>query len=212
MVLKAAAYTHIKRNNLKAAEALYERVLALAPESADDGYNYALILYTMGEYERAELVLVAHPFGMLENSEVILLHARILKAQGKPEAADRYHQWLETNTDPLVRYEYGLILEERGFYARAVEEFRRILKELTQDHKELKKAEAQYALARLLLKADPAGNEGIVELEGAVAGGFHDRERLETLLALSGISQSHKESIRRIIEKTPVQESGGKAP
>jgi tetratricopeptide (TPR) repeat protein len=44
LALKAAAYTYIRNGDIEKAAALYDRVLVLVPESADDGYNYALVL------------------------------------------------------------------------------------------------------------------------------------------------------------------------
>lgn len=200
MTLKAAAYTSIKLGNIEAAEALYDRILALEPENADDGYNYALVLYTMEKYEMSEAVLSKYPAALLENNEVILLFARIQRAQHKPEAMDKYAQWLETNSDPLVRYEYALLLEENGFYVRALEECRTVLKDLPQDSKEPKKSTLHYTIARLLLTADPENEEGITELQTAITEGFTDKEALETLLTQKGISASHKEEIQRIID------------
>jgi tetratricopeptide (TPR) repeat protein len=212
MTLKAAAYTSIKLGNIEGAEALYEKILALEPENADDGYNYALVLYTMEKYERSEAVLSKYPAALLENNEVILLFARIQRAQHKPEAADRYAQWLETNSDPLVRYEYALLLEENGFYVRALEECRTVLKDLPQDSKEPKKSTLHYTIARLLLIADPENEEGITELQSAITEGFDDKEALETLLTQKEISAAHKEEIQRIIDDMATAEQGKEAP
>jgi tetratricopeptide (TPR) repeat protein len=51
MALQAAAYSRIKNGDLEKAEALYNRVLVLVPESADDGFNYALVLYGLKQYD-----------------------------------------------------------------------------------------------------------------------------------------------------------------
>lgn len=201
MALKAAAYTQIKLGDLDAAEALYDQVLALAPESADDGYNYALILYTMEKYDQSEAVLANYPFALLENQDVMLLLARIHRAQQKPEALDGYAKWLETNKDPLVRYEYASMLESQGFYARALEEYQTALKELSSDKAAPKKSELHYAVARLILIADPTNEEGIAELQTAVTEGFDDVKALETLLTIQGIRADHKETIQRILDE-----------
>jgi tetratricopeptide (TPR) repeat protein len=212
MTLKAVAYTNIKMGDLSAAEALYERILAMSPESADDGYNYALVLYTMKKYDKGEAVLSKYPFALLENNEVILLLARTLRAQHKPEAADRYAQWLEVNSDSSVRYEYALVLEENGFYVRALEECRTALKDLSQDSKEPKKSALHYTIARLLLIADPENEEGITELQTAITEGFDDKEALETLMTQKEISAAHKEEIQRIIDDMAAAEQGKEAP
>lgn len=212
MTLKAAAYTKIKLGDLSAAEVLYDKILALSPESADDGYNYALVLYTMKKYDQSEAVLAKYQFALLENNEVILLYARIQRALHKPEAMDRYAQWLETNSDSLVRYEYALILEENGFYVRAIEECRTALKDLPQDNKEPKKSTLHYTIARLLLIADPENEEGITELQTAITEGFDDKESLEALLTQEGISATHKDEIQRIIDEMTAPKQEKDAP
>lgn len=199
MALKAAAYTNIKLGDLKAAEDLYRRVLALTPESADDGYNYALILYIMEKYDQSEAVLAKYPFGLLENSDVILLYARIQRAQDKSEAMDSYARWLETNDSAQVRYEYALLLESHSFYARALEHARAALKDLPADSEEPKKPDVHYAVARLLLIADPDSEEGIAELKAAVAEGFNDQKALETLANREGVV--YKDEIRQIADE-----------
>jgi tetratricopeptide (TPR) repeat protein len=212
MVLKATAYTHIKMGNIEQAEALYQQVLALTPESADDGYNYALVLYVMEKYDRSEQVLAAYPFALQENMEVLLLFARAQKAQQKPEAVDSYAQWFEANgekSDPQVRAEYASALEAGGFYARAVEEYRTILKELPQrplPSQDLSPSQVRYTLARLLLIADPENEEGITELTTALREGFDDQDALEALMEEEGISEAHKEAIRRLIDEGPPSE------
>ncbi|MCL2190961.1 MAG: tetratricopeptide repeat protein, partial [Treponema sp.] len=54
LALRAAAYTRIRTGEIEKASALYERFLALVPESADDGYNHALVLFAMQRYAEAE--------------------------------------------------------------------------------------------------------------------------------------------------------------
>ncbi|MDR3170909.1 MAG: tetratricopeptide repeat protein [Treponema sp.] len=201
MALKAAAYTRIKTGDLNAAEDLYNRVLALVPESADDGYNYALVLYAMEKYDRAEMILSKYQFALLENKDVLLLFARTRRALHKPEAADSYAQWLEANTDPAVHYEYAQVLEEAEFYARALEEYRKVLTELPPNSKEPTKSSLHYTIGRLLLIADAESEEGITELETAVTEGFTDTETLEALLEEENLSEAHKDAIQGIIDK-----------
>jgi tetratricopeptide (TPR) repeat protein len=200
MALKALAYTYIQIGDLNKAESLYNQVLALVPESADDGYNYALVLYVMEKYEMSEAVLSKYQFALLDNKDVLLLFARVQRAQDKPEAVDHYAQWLEANTDPVVRYEYGSVLEQAGLYARALEEYQTTLKELSANTKEPQKSSLHYAIARVLLIADAESEEGITELKSATAEGFNDTEALESLLNEAGISDTNKDGIRRIID------------
>jgi tetratricopeptide (TPR) repeat protein len=199
MALKASAYTHIKLGDIDEAEALYEQVQALLPESADDGYNYALFLYAMEKYADSDAVLDRYPHALFENNDTTLLSARIKKALHKPEAVDLYERYLEAKSDPLVRYEYVAVLEEGAFYARALEEARLTLKDLPDNSENLSKPFLRYTIARLLLIADSESSEGITELEAAVEDGFSDTETLEKLLDESAISAANKDSVQRVI-------------
>jgi tetratricopeptide (TPR) repeat protein len=210
MSLKAAAYTKVKMGDLESASAFYDRVLALTPESADDGYNYALILYVMEKYEESSAVLAKYPFALLENSDVILLNARLLRVQDKSEAMDWYARWLETNSSSQIRYEYVLILEEHGFYARALEQCRTALKDLPAGSNEPKKADVRFRLARLLLIADPDNDEGLTELREAISEGFDDIDALDALANREGIA--NKEEIQRIAEETATAKKAREVP
>jgi tetratricopeptide (TPR) repeat protein len=210
MALKAAAYTYIRLGNFDKAESIYRQVLTLVPESADDGYNHALLLYNMENYEESEAILGSYPHALFENSDTILLYARVQKAQHKPEAVNMYERYLEMKSDPAVRYEFALILEEGGFFARALEEYRNTLKDLPNTSENPTKTGLRFSIARLLLIADSGSEEGISELEGAVQDGFKDTAELEKLLEERAISDAHKADIRRIIDsinKKPEQSS-----
>jgi tetratricopeptide (TPR) repeat protein len=200
MALKATAYTHTKLGNLDKAESVYRQVLLLVPESADDGYNHALLLYNMEKYAESEAVLARYPHALLENSDTILLCARAQKAQHKPEAVNMYERYLEMKSDPATRYEFAVILEEGGFFARALEEYRAALKDLPDKSENPTKVELRFTIARLLLIADSSSEEGISELEAAVQDGFKDSAELEKLLEERGISDARKADIRRIID------------
>jgi tetratricopeptide (TPR) repeat protein len=200
MALKAIAYTRIKTGDLEIAERFYERVLALVPESADDGYNYALVLFAIKKYAEAEKVLGAHEFALLDNNEVLLLYARAQAAQDKIEAVDSYAQWLVNNSDPKVRYEYAQLLEKAELYARALEEYRTTLNGLAQDSADPKKPDLRYAIARLLLIADSENAEGATELETAVSEGFTDTAALEELLKDARISAANRGAIQTQID------------
>jgi tetratricopeptide (TPR) repeat protein len=203
MALKAAAYSRIKNGDLKKAEALYDRVLALVPENADDGYNYALVLYAMEKYENCEEVLNRYPYTLEENSASLLLLARAQKAQKKVEAADTYAKWRTVHTgaaNPRGLYEYAQVLEDAGLYARALEQYEETIKALTADTEELKKSTLRFEKARLLLTVDPENNEGITELSSAVNDGFSDTEAIEALLRDDRITQANKDEIRKVID------------
>ena len=202
MALKAAAYSRIKNGDFEKAEALYNRVLALVPESADDGFNYALVLYGLKKYEKCEAVLNRYPFALEENSTSLLLLARAQKAQNKVEAVDTYAKWVITNTgtaNPQGLYEYAQVLESASLYAKALEQYDVAIKALTKDTEELKKSKLRFEKARLLLTADPENADGIKELSTAAGEDFNDIAAVESLLSDERITQSHKDEIRKII-------------
>jgi tetratricopeptide (TPR) repeat protein len=198
LALKAAAYTRIKTGEPEKAEALYNRVLELVPESADDGYNYALVLSALNKHDKAEEVLSRYPFALDENGSALLLLARVQRAQNKVEAADTYGRWLQNNSDPQARYEYAQALEQGAFYARALEEYRGILESVKPGEKP-PRPELRFALARLLLIADSQNEEGLTELKAALSEGFDGEDKLRELLADSRISPSHKEAIEQML-------------
>jgi tetratricopeptide (TPR) repeat protein len=210
MALKATAYTYAKLGNLDKAESVYRQVLTLVPESADDGYNHALLLYNMEKYAESEAVLARYPHALFENSDTILLCARAQRAQHKPEAVNMYERYLEMKSDPVAHYEFAVILEEGGFFARALEEYRAALKDLPDKSENPTKTGLRFSIGRLLLIADSDSEEGISELEAAVKDGFKDTDELEKLLEERAISDARKADIRRIIDginKGPEQSS-----
>jgi tetratricopeptide (TPR) repeat protein len=205
--LKAAAYARIKTGDLDKAEAYYSRTLELAPESADNGYNYALVLYALKKYGDAEEILVRRPVVLRENKDALLLYARTQKAQRKPEAVDSYALWLADNDDPQARYEYGVCLEYTQLYALALETYRAAYRAMLADSKNPTKPEARFAIARVLLIADSDNDEGIAELEGAIVDGFTDFDAVKLMLTEDSISETRKADIQRIIDNPPSQAS-----
>jgi tetratricopeptide (TPR) repeat protein len=198
LALKAAAYTRIKTGDIDLAEKHYSKLLELVPESVDDGYNHALVLYAMGRYSDAQTVLEKYLLSLLGNSEVQLLFARSQAAQNKVEAIDSFSSWLNNNTDARVRYEYGLVLEKHEYYARAMEEYRKALTETSSSDKDLNN-NIRFALSRVLLIADNTSSAGITELQTAVNEGFDDIPAVEELLTKEKISPASKRSIETII-------------
>jgi tetratricopeptide (TPR) repeat protein len=220
LALKAAAYTRIKTGEIEKAEALYARVLAMVPESADDGYNHALVLFAMEKYEEAEEVLLRYSFTVEDNKDAFLLLARSQKALNKPEAVDTYDKWLQGNSDNQVRYEYAQVLEQGEFYAKALEEYRTLINALPQgpavskDGKPqaLSKPNIRFALGRLLLIADPESEDGIDELTLAVTDGFSNTEDMEKLAEDSRVPDARKDEIRRLIHTINVAQEEAETP
>jgi tetratricopeptide (TPR) repeat protein len=207
MALKAAAYCRIRSGDFKEAEALYVRVLALAPEAVDDGYNYALVLYAMERPAEAEEVLNKYPFALEENKDIQLLYARAQRAQHKPEAVDSYHRRLTGASDPQVEYEYAEVLEENSLYARALETYRSLLAALPATDDETSpgpsRSQVRFRTARLIFIADPGNAEALAELRTALEEGYtgDEGEGTESLLEDERISASDKDAIRALIKE-----------
>jgi tetratricopeptide (TPR) repeat protein len=201
MALKGAAYSRIKNGNLLAAETHYNNVLALVPESADDGFNYALVLYALKKYEASESTLQKYSIALEENSDALLLLARVEGQLGKAEAADSYNKWLSVNTPTAqALYEYAQVLEKLELYARAIEQYKAGAAALSTDTETLKKSSLRYETARLMLTADPENDEGITELNSAIEAGFKDTKILEDLAQDPRITQAHKDSILKAVD------------
>ena len=205
LALRAAAYTRIRSGEIEKAEKLYERFLALVPESADDGYNHALVLFAMSRYEDAEQVLRRNEFALIENADFLLLLARAQSRQDRPEAIDSYADWLTQNPQDTaaarVRFEFAEVLEKRELYARALEEFRLAHEALSATAVNPSGAEVRFAISRVLFLADPGNAEGMAELKGAVEDGFRDFDAIEGLLDYETISEDDKDEIRAIVEE-----------
>ena len=198
IALRAAAYTRIRMGDFETADIHYSRLLALVPESADDGYNHALVLYAMERFEQAEQVLAGYPTAVQENKDVMLLYARSQSAQNKIEAIDSYAAYLNVNSDVRARYEYALVLEQHELYARSLEELRSAISEISSSAVNPARYDIRFAIARVLLIADSESGEGITELETAISEGFSDYEAVEELINSGRLSSSHQSSLTRI--------------
>jgi len=198
LALKAAAYSRIKTGDIEIAEKHYAKLLSLVPESADDGYNHALVLFALERYTQAEEVLKKYSSIMHENKDTLLLYARCQAKLKKVEAIDSFSDWLAVNSDAKVRYEYAQVLEDNELYARALEEYRKALTEITATTVNINKSDVRFALARVLIIADGDNAEGVTELQGAVSDGYSDVEAVEGLLKKK-ISVENKNSIQEII-------------
>jgi len=208
LALKAAAYSRIKTGDIEIAEKHYSKLFSLVPESADDGYNHALILFALERYPKAEEVLEKYPAALQENKDTMLLYARCQAKLKKVEAIDSFNNWLAVNTDAKVRYEYAQVLEDNTFYVRAIEEYRKTLTEITDKTVNPKKNEVRFALAKVLIMADGNNADGVKELKDAVADGYSDIESVEKLLN-NKISAANKNDIQEIIsnmKKTPAKD------
>jgi tetratricopeptide (TPR) repeat protein len=200
MAMKAAAYTQVKLGNVEEARKLYDKVLELEPESADNGLNYATILYAIDKPAEAEEVLQKYSYAILDNKDTLLLLARAQKAQKKPEAIDSYNLWLLQNSDPQVQYEYTIALEDGGFYAPALESARKALEGLSADTDTLKRSAIRFVIARLILVSDPENQEGITELRTAIIDGFDNQEAIDALEEDERLTAAVRDEARRTID------------
>jgi len=208
LALRAAAFTRIKMGDIEKAEKHYNKLLLLVPESADDGYNHALVLFAMERYNKAEEVLEKYPFSLKDNNDLTLLYAHTQKALDKVEAIDTYAKWLSSNSsDKKVRYEYAQLLEKHELYARAMEEYRTILSDFASSSasasaatdEDIKKHDIHFSLARLLLTADTESGEGITEMETAVSEGYDNIEEVEKLQKNTKVSAANRNKLRNIV-------------
>jgi tetratricopeptide (TPR) repeat protein len=197
LALRAAAYTRIMLLDYDKAQIHYSRLLSLVPESADDGYNHALVLFVMNRFSDAEEVLKRYPVSLRENRDTMLLFARIQAAQNNVEAIESFSSWLNNFSDPKVRYEYAQALEAHQFFARALEEYRKAFSDTAETSQDPKRSDIRFAIARTLLIADGSSREGITELQNAVDEGFNDIEAIESL-SLS-VHAVNRDAIRNII-------------
>ena len=203
MALKAAAYSRIKNGDLETAETLYDRVLILAPENADDGFNYALVLYGLEKYEESEEVLNKYPFALEEKAPSILLLARTQRALNKVEAIDTYAKWVVVNGDAANSqglYEYAQVLEGAEFYAKALEQYEEAIKVHTKDTPSFKKSMILFSKASLLLAVDPENEESLEEFNKAIQEGFADLEAIEALISDERITEYNREEINKAYE------------
>jgi len=199
LALRAAAYSRIKTGEIDIAQMHYDKLLELVPENADDGYNHALVLYAMERYVEAEQVLERYSYSMHDNRDLLLLYARTKSAQNKVEAIDSFFAWLSEGSDPKVRYEYALTLEYHELYARAIEEYRKAISEVTPQTGNIKKSDIRFALARVLLIADGESTEGIIEMQNAVAEGFNDISAIEKLIESGKVTGANRDSLRDLV-------------
>jgi len=200
LALRAAAYTRIQMGDIEIANKHYSRLLRLVPESHDDGYNHALVLFAMENYSEAELVLEKYPFALRENKDMQLLYARSQGRQNKVEAIDNFANWLKEHSDNKARYEYALVLEHHEFYARALEEFRKTLEDLPDTSVDPHKYEVRFSIARVLLVAERDSNSGVTEMQGAVNDGFSDIAAIEKIIAGGKLSNANVTALRTIVD------------
>jgi tetratricopeptide (TPR) repeat protein len=203
MALRAAAYTRLKTGEIEKADLLYRHVLELVPDSIDDGYNHALVLFAMGKYEDAEKLLLEKTYNLVENREMLLLLARTQGALNKTEAADNYAKWLTENDDPQVRYEYAKTLEGLELFARAIEEYQSALANFPSGSTNPSRADLRFDLARVFLIADRENPQGMTDLQTAVSEGFENKEALEALANDERVLESSKAEIQELIKNLP---------
>ena len=200
LALRAAAYTRIKTGDIDKSQKHYSRVLELIPESSDDGYNHALVLFAMERYEESEEQLNKYPFAIQTNKDMQLLLARSQGKQNKVEAIDNFSKWLAQNNDYKARYEYAGVLEYNSFFARAIEEYRKSLADAPDNADNPKKNEIRFSIAKALLTAERESTSGAVEMQGAVDDGFKNAAAIEEIIDGGKLSRANAISLRTIVD------------
>ncbi|MCL2380258.1 MAG: tetratricopeptide repeat protein [Treponema sp.] len=203
MALRAAAYSRVNNGDFQRAEALYARVLALVPEYADGGFNHALVLYAMGRYEDSEAALNRHPHALEGSAPSLLLLARTKRAQNRIEAVDAYARWVAAvspaTPSPQGLFEFAMVLEDAGFYSRAIEQLDAAIEALTVDTAALQRSTLRFEKARVMLTADPENVEGMYEFNTAVEAGFAGTDAIQELLQDQRVTEANIARIREIL-------------
>jgi tetratricopeptide (TPR) repeat protein len=207
--LSAAAFADIKAGNLSRARNHYETLQRLTPETAENRFNYALVLYSLSDFAGAEAVLVPLAAERPDDRPVLLLLARSLRAEGKPESVDRFASYLEGGDDSTVRSEFAEALVELEFYAKAVETFDQLIQSGKAPANDVgAKAAWRFGKARALLLADPKGDAGLIELGAAVEAGYADKASLDKLVADARIGREAE--LRTLIEAAAAKAAAAK--
>ena len=210
MALQAAAFMLIRNGEFERAEAMYNRILELIPESANDGFNYALVLFGLERFDESEEVLKRYPHALEENPAAILLLARAQKAQDKVEAIDSYANWLLIHTgapNPRGLFEYAQVLEKAGHYARALEKYDTAMEALERDTPTFTNAMIRFRKAHLLLSVDPDNIEGMTEFSLAIEEGFSDTDIIAAMLTDDRITSDNRDEIRRVLNDILIRQS-----
>lgn len=197
LALRAAAYSWMKAGRHEDAIRLYGRLDLLLPESTDARLNYAIALAESGRLDEAVERVLPYLERKPEDRDTQLFAARTERKLSRPEAIDRYKTALELKDEASVRVEYAEALEAQGFYARAVENYDKVISAGLTANASLSPAAVRFALARSLLIAGEA-ERGVAELEAALKDGFADREALSALAADEQIASG--EQVRTIVD------------
>lgn len=204
--LRAAAYTCAKNGDKEKALEYYARASLLLPESADEGYNHALLLSALDMNAQAETVLLQYNS---QKENAVLLLARTQKAQNKPEAVDAYNAYLAKKNDPAVRLEFAEFLEQRELYAKALQEYTALRDGAASGTDGPAKNLLTFRIARVLIVSDQSGKpneKGLKELEDALKDGYNDTQAIDDLLAKTPVPETRKTELRGLIKKEQTSE------
>lgn len=195
ILLKAAAFSNLKAQKLEKAEALYSKIIELAPDSKDSTYGYALVLYGLQKYQAAYQILKKAKADSGDDRDALLILARAESKLGYPEALDHYSKWLEKGDDPLVLKEFAETAEQQSLYSRAIESYKKIKQSNRSEDAGLQKGEIDFLIGRLMLFADPLDNQGMKSIESALSAGYYNKEKFDVLLADTRLNANQRQSL-----------------
>ncbi len=199
MLLKAAAFSYLASQNYEKAEALYKKVVALSPESKDSGYGYALVLYGLKKYDDALSILKKLNADSGEDRDALLLLARTEKKLGYPEALDHYSKWLDKGDNPTVLKEFAEVAAGQLLFARAIEALKKIKQTGREAEAGLQKGEIDFLLGKYIMISDSSDNQGLKNIESALALGYNDETQIDLLLSDPRLSDNQKQSIKALL-------------
>ena len=187
-VLSARAYVFYKEGDATAALKAYDAVVALDPYAPDAVYNSALLRFAAGQAKRAAADLRRLLAYKPDDTQSLLLLARIEESLGDDAAAvDAYEKLkLLGKADAFALEHLGLLYEKGRRYADAMATLDAATKA------DPKRSGAWFALARLRLVVADDGPGGLDALKRALDAGFSDKKAAEALMAEPGLPELEK--------------------
>ncbi len=177
MLLKAVAFTALKKGDMDRALTVYDRVIELVPAGPAVNYNYALLLYTAGRRDRAVSVLSPYVEANPNDKDALLLLARAYGSSRDPRALEYFDAYLALSDEAMVRREAAEASEAANLFSKAAEYYQTLVDSGKETAATIIAGDVHFALARALFIS---GGEGASDsLALALSKGFQDRAALE---------------------------------